>query len=412
MPYLYRMKHSSFGKIIQYVSRYKAYAFASILFNLLSAILATFVFILLDPFLKVLFGMTEVSTVEPTVTYSVDYIFDWLNYTLGVYINNSGKNAALIWVCKMIALMFLFKNLFRYLAIILMGPVRKGVVTDIRSHIFDKLLALPLSFFSEERKGDLMGRITADVVEVEGSILQIIETIIKEPFVVLISLVTVFSINTKLALFTLGPVLIIVLIVGAIGRTLKKKSLDVQNKLGDTLSIIDEAISGLRIIQAFNAEQYQSIKFREEHNQWKNLSIRLILRNGLASPVTEFLMICVLVCLLWYGGYLVFNGDLEASKFFVFIGMFYNIVAPVKSLSGAFYSVQRGLGAVERIDKILNAPIAIQEKIDAIPIHDFQKNIHYKNVHFGYDEQTPVLKGVDLVIPWQQIRHCRFSCSR
>jgi subfamily B ATP-binding cassette protein MsbA len=393
------MKHSSFGKIIQYVSRYKAYAFASILFNLLSAILATFVFILLDPFLKVLFGMTEVSTVEPTVTYSVDYIFDWLNYTLGVYINNSGKNAALIWVCKMIALMFLFKNLFRYLAIILMGPVRKGVVTDIRSHIFDKLLALPLSFFSEERKGDLMGRITADVVEVEGSILQIIETIIKEPFVVLISLVTVFSINTKLALFTLGPVLIIVLIVGAIGRTLKKKSLDVQNKLGDTLSIIDEAISGLRIIQAFNAEQYQSIKFREEHNQWKNLSIRLILRNGLASPVTEFLMICVLVCLLWYGGYLVFNGDLEASKFFVFIGMFYNIVAPVKSLSGAFYSVQRGLGAVERIDKILNAPIAIQEKIDAIPIHDFQKNIHYKNVHFGYDEQTPVLKGVDLVIP-------------
>ena len=280
-----------------------------------------------------------------------------------------------------------------------MGPVRKGVVTDIRSHIFDKLLALPLSFFSEERKGDLMGRITADVVEVEGSILQIIETIIKEPFVVLISLVTVFSINTKLALFTLGPVLIIVLIVGAIGRTLKKKSLDVQNKLGDTLSIIDEAISGLRIIQAFNAEQYQSIKFREEHNQWKNLSIRLILRNGLASPVTEFLMICVLVCLLWYGGYLVFNGDLEASKFFVFIGMFYNIVAPVKSLSGAFYSVQRGLGAVERIDKILNAPIAIQEKIDAIPIHDFQKNIHYKNVHFGYDEQTPVLKGVDLVIP-------------
>ena len=393
------MKHSSFGKIIQYVSRYKGYAFASILFNLLSAVLATFVFILLDPFLKVLFGMSEVSTVEPTFSYSVDYIFNWLNYTLGVYIRTAGQNAALVWVCKMIAFMFLFKNLFRYLAIILMGPVRKGVVTDIRSNIFSKLLALPLSFFSEERKGDLMSRITADVVEVEGSILQIIETIIKEPFVVIISLVTVFSINTKLALFTLGPVLIIVLIVGAIGRTLKKKSLNVQNKLGDTLSIIDEAISGLRIIQAFNAEQYQAEKFREEHNQWKNLSVRLILRNGLASPVTEFLMICVLVCLLWYGGYLVFNGDLEASKFFVFIGMFYNIVAPVKSLSGAFYSVQRGLGAVERIDKIINAEVTIEEKTDAIPINDFQKDIHYKQVHFSYDEQTPVLKGVDLIIP-------------
>ena len=393
------MKHSSFGKIIQYVSRYKGYAFASILFNLLSAVLATFVFILLDPFLKVLFGMSEVSTVEPTFSYSVDYIFNWLNYTLGVYIRTAGQNAALVWVCKMIAFMFLFKNLFRYLAIILMGPVRKGVVTDIRSNIFSKLLALPLSFFSEERKGDLMSRITADVVEVEGSILQIIETIIKEPFVVIISLVTVFSINTKLALFTLGPVLIIVLIVGAIGRTLKKKSLNVQNKLGDTLSIIDEAISGLRIIQAFNAEQYQAEKFREEHNQWKNLSVRLILRNGLASPVTEFLMICVLVCLLWYGGYLVFNGDLEASKFFVFIGMFYNIVAPVKSLSGAFYSVQRGLGAVERIDKIINAEVTVEEKTDAIPINDFQKDIHYKQVHFSYDEQTPVLKGVDLIIP-------------
>ncbi len=393
------MRNSSFGKIIQYVNRYKGYAFGSILFNLLSAILATFVFILLDPFLKVLFGMTEVATVEPTFNYSVNYIFDWLNYTLGSYIQNSGKNAALIWVCKTIALMFLFKNLFRYLAIVLMGPVRKGVVTDIRSNIFDKLLALPLSFFSEERKGDLMGRITADVVEVEGSILQIIETIIKEPFVVIISLITIFSINIKLALFTLGPVLIIVLIVGAIGRTLKKKSLNVQNKLGDTLSIIDEAISGLRIIQAFNAEKYQSEKFRNEHNQWKNLSIRLILRNGLASPVTEFLMIGVLVCLLWYGGYLVFNDELEASKFFVFIGMFYNIVAPVKSLSGAFYSVQRGLGAVERIDKILNAPIAIQEKANAIPIDDFQKNIQYKNIHFSYDGQTEVVKGVDLIIP-------------
>lgn len=393
------MKHSSFGKIIQYVSRYKGYAFASILFNLLSAVLATFVFILLDPFLKVLFGMSEVSTVEPTFSYSVDYIFNWLNYTLGVYIRTAGQNAALVWVCKMIAFMFLFKNLFRYLAIILMGPVRKGVVTDIRSNIFSKLLALPLSFFSEERKGDLMSRITADVVEVEGSILQIIETIIKEPFVVIISLVTVFSINTKLALFTLGPVLIIVLIVGAIGRTLKKKSLNVQNKLGDTLSIIDEAISGLRIIQAFNAEKYQAEKFREEHNQWKNLSVRLILRNGLASPVTEFLMICVLVCLLWYGGYLVFNGDLEASKFFVFIGMFYNIVAPVKSLSGAFYSVQRGLGAVERIDKIINAEVTVEEKTDAISINDFQKDIHYKRVQFSYDAQTPVLKGVDLIIP-------------
>ena len=393
------MRNSSFGKIIQYVNRYKGYAFGSILFNLLSAILATFVFILLDPFLKVLFSMTEVATVEPTFNYSVNYIFDWLNYTLGNYIQNSGKNAALIWVCKTIALMFLFKNLFRYLAIVLMGPVRKGVVTDIRSNIFDKLLALPLSFFSEERKGDLMGRITADVVEVEGSILQIIETIIKEPFVVIISLITIFSINIKLALFTLGPVLIIVLIVGAIGRTLKKKSLNVQNKLGDTLSIIDEAISGLRIIQAFNAEKYQSEKFRNEHNQWKNLSIRLILRNGLASPVTEFLMIGVLVCLLWYGGYLVFNDELEASKFFVFIGMFYNIVAPVKSLSGAFYSVQRGLGAVERIDKILNAPIAIQEKVNAIPIDDFQKNIQYKNIHFSYDGQTEVVKGVDLIIP-------------
>lgn len=393
------MMNSSFGKIIQYVKRYKGYAFASILFNLLSAILATFVFILLDPFLKVLFGMSEISSVEPTFSYSVSYIFEWLNYTLGSYIQNSGKNAALIWVCKTIALMFLFKNIFRYLAIILMGPVRKGVVTDIRSNIFDKLLALPLSFFSEERKGDLMGRITADVVEVEGSILQIIETIIKEPFVVIISLITVFSINTQLALFTLGPVLIIVLIVGAIGRTLKKKSLDVQNKLGDTLSIIDEAISGLRIIQAFNAEKYESAKFRNEHDKWKILSVRLILRNGLASPVTEFLMICVLVCLLWYGGYLVFNGELEASKFFVFIGMFYNIVAPVKSLSGAFYSVQRGLGAVERIDKILNAEIAIQEKTNAITIDDFQKNIHYKNIHFSYDGQTEVLNGVDLNIP-------------
>ncbi|MFT6938490.1 MAG: subfamily B ATP-binding cassette protein MsbA, partial [Saprospiraceae bacterium] len=376
------MKNESFWKILQYVNRYRGYAFFSILFNLLSAALATFVFILLDPFLKVLFGISEVSDVEPVFYYSIDYVFDYLNYTLSQYIQLSGKESALIWVCKLIAIIFLFKNIFRYLAIVLMGPVRKGVVTDIRSNIFDKLLALPLSFFSDERKGDLLGRVTVDVVEVESSILKIIETIIKEPFVVIISLVTVFSINTKLALFTLGPVLVIVLLVGMIGRTLKKKSLAVQNKLGDTLSIIDEAISGLRIIQAFNAEKYQSKKFREEHNTWKRLSIRLILRNGLASPLTEFLLITVLATLLWYGGYLVFSGELEASKFFVFIGMFYNIVAPTKSLSSAFYSVQKGMGAVERIDKILNAEISIKEKVDAKSISNFNQSIHYKDITF------------------------------
>lgn len=393
------MKNGNFWRVLQYLKRYKSYAFASILFNLLSAALATFVFILLDPFLKVLFGMAEVSEVKPEFAYSVNYLFDLLNYTLGQYIQLSGKESALVWVCQLIALVFLFKNIFRYFAIVLMGPVRKGVVTDIRSTIFDKLLALPLSFFSDERKGDLMGRITADVVEVEGSILQIIETIIKEPFVVIISLVTVFSINTKLALFTLGPVLVIVLLVGAIGRTLKKKSLDVQNKLGDTLSIIDEAISGLRIIQAFNAEKYQSEKFKKEHNTWKRLSVRLIWRNGLASPLTEFLLITVLATLLWYGGYLVFSGELEASKFFVFIGMFYNIVAPTKSLSAAFYSVQKGLGAVERIDKILNAEIAIQESPTAKSIPNFGKKIQYQNVSFTYDGQFEVLKKVNLDIP-------------
>jgi subfamily B ATP-binding cassette protein MsbA len=163
------MKNESFWKILQYVNRYRGYAFFSILFNLLSAALATFVFILLDPFLKVLFGISEVSDVEPVFYYSIDYVFDYLNYTLSQYIQLSGKESALIWVCKLIAIIFLFKNIFRYLAIVLMGPVRKGVVTDIRSNIFDKLLALPLSFFSDERKGDLLGRVTVDVVEVESS---------------------------------------------------------------------------------------------------------------------------------------------------------------------------------------------------------------------------------------------------
>lgn len=393
------MGSKNFWKIIQYAGKYKSYAISSIVFNLLSALLATFVFILLDPFLKVLFDMSTATTAEPSFSYSVDYIFEYLNYTLSQYILESGKSTALIWVCKLIVFVFLFKNIFRYLAIVLMGPVRKGVVTDIRSRIFDKLLSLPLSFFSEERKGDLMGRITADVSEIEGSILQIIETIIKEPFMVIISLITIFSINVKLALFTLGPVLIIVLLVGAIGRTLKKKSLDVQNKLGDTLSIIDEAISGLRIIQAFNAEKYESDKFKKEHTTWKDLSVRLIFRNGLASPTTEFLLITVLATLLWYGGYLVFNGELEASKFFVFIGMFYNIIAPAKSLSGAFYSVQKGLGAVERIDKILDAEIKITDKPDAKPIQDFKKSIHYKDISFTYDGHYEVLKTVNLEIP-------------
>ncbi len=393
------MGNKNFWKIIRYVGKYKVFAMASILFNLLSALLATFIFILLDPFLKVLFDISSPVTIEPDFSYTIDYIFNYLNYTLGQYISNSGKNVALIWVCKLIVFVFLFKNIFRYLAIILMGPVRKGVVTDIRSRIFNKLLALPLSFFSEERKGDLMSRITVDVKEIEAGILNLIEIIIKEPFVLIISLITIFSLNFKLALFTLGPVLIIVLLVGAIGRTLKKQSLEVQNKFGDTLSIIEEAITGLRIIQAFNAEKYNSEKFIREHTTWKNLSVRLILKNGLASPVTEVLLTTVLAILLWYGGYLVFNGELEASKFFVFIGMFYNIIAPAKALSGAFYSVQKGLGAVERIDKILDAEIKITDKPTAKPIKKFENKIHYKDISFTYDGQYEVLKTIDLEVP-------------
>lgn len=396
-------------RLLNYFKPYLTYTFLNILFNILSVIFATFSLILVKPFLEILFKQVQPLAAPPQFNFSVHYIFDYLNYYLGEYIETAGEAQALIWVCSLIIIVFFLKNLFRYLALFVLAPIRHGITRDIRQQIFQKLLHLPLSFFSEERKGDLLGRMTADVQEIEHSILRVLEVAVREPAAIIISLFVMLGISFQLTIFTFVLMLVIGVFIGYLGKTLKKKSTKAQGKIGDLLSVLEEALSGLRIVKAFNAENYQMDKFQKENHAAANLLIWLQWRNNLASPLTEFLGIGIMVILIWFGGSLVINGEMEASLFFVFIGMFYNIIAPAKSFSGAIYTIQKGLGALTRIDQILFAETLlsnlhpINERPNPIAIQKFKTNIEYRNVGFSYDGNRAVLQNIQLTIPKGQI---------
>ncbi|MBK6995156.1 MAG: ATP-binding cassette domain-containing protein [Lewinellaceae bacterium] len=313
---------------------------------------------------------------------------------------NHGREGALLIVCGFLVLTFLGKNLFRYLSLYFLAPVRNGVVRDLRQKMLRKMLDLPLSFFSEERKGDLMSRFSADVQEVEWSIMGVMEALVREPIVITGSLAYMLWVSPSLTFFVFGLLLFSGIIIGGIGKSLKKQSGEAQSRLGTVMSLVEETLGGLRIIKGFNAEQWQGERFGRENDGYANAITRLSRRRDLASPLSEFLGIAIASVLLWYGAKQVFAGHITGPIFITFLYAFYSITEPAKAFSAATYSIRKGMGALERVEAVLDAPVAIRDAENALAVNDFKEKIEFRNVSFQYaNAERGALENVQLEIP-------------
>lgn len=383
----------------RFLPPYKGYVILNILFNLLGAIFGAFQFIALTPVLGVLFNTQPIVDKPIPWSFSLVSIKENLLYYISEMIKTSGKERVLILLGLFIIVMVILKVGFTYLASFVMVPLRNGVVCDIRNQIYNKILSLPLGFFSEEKKGDIIARTTGDVQEVDNSIFNSIEMMFKDPMIITISLVVMIYMSWSLTLFVFLLLPVVGYLIGKVGKSLKKPSMRGQNKMGELLSTIEESLSGLRIIKAFNAEKKMKTVFARQNTEYYNIMNNLMWRRYLAHPMSELLGTMVIVMVLWYGGRLVLSNTstLSAQEFITYLVFFYSIINPAKSFSTSLYSVQKGLASMQRIDMILLAENNIVDKPDAIQVKEFHKDIEYRNVGFRYIEDE-VLKSVSLTI--------------
>jgi ATP-binding cassette, subfamily B, bacterial MsbA len=385
--------------IKRFIPPYKWKVVLNFFFNLLSAIFGAFSFGLMIPALEILFGAREMVYTKSDLTFSLESITSNANYYLSQIIEKSGQQTALVYIGFFIILSVLLKVGFAYLASFKMISLRNGVVRDIRSLLYTKILSLPLGYFSDEKKGDIIARMTGDVQEVENSIMNSLEMMFKNPVIILISLIVMIYMSWSLTLFVLILMPLAGFIIGRIGRSLKKQSTRGQNKLGEILSIIEEDLSGLRVIKAFNGEKKASRRFERENCNYLTIMNQLMWRRHLAHPMSEFLGTITMVIVLWYGGRLILNneGSLSAAEFIGYLVFFYSIINPAKAFSQALYSVEKGMASMHRIDRILDARSTIVEKPDALIPGPFKESIVYRNVSFSYDSKK-VLKNISLEI--------------
>jgi subfamily B ATP-binding cassette protein MsbA len=342
----------------------------------------------------------ELVNSRPPLALTAESLIQNFNYFLSQVIVQEGKERALIWLCAALVAVYFLKNLFRYLSLFFLAPVRNGIIRDIRQRLFDKSLNLPLSYFSEERKGDLISRFSSDVLEVEWSILNVLETIAREPLMIFGALGLMIYISPFMTMFVLGLMLFTGLVIGGIGRTLKQQSSKVQDRLGQLVAHIEETFTGLRIVKAFNAEQYQAEKFRKENNTYRSMLTRLLWRRDLSSPLSEFLGVSLVVVLIWFGFQEVHSGALTVPSFMAFLYAFFSVIEPAKKFSSASYNIQKGLAALERVDKILLADNKITDPTDPVPLQAFATAVEYSNVSFRYaPDGEPVLQNINLVVP-------------
>lgn len=394
------MINRSFWRLLGYLRAYRLNVAMSILSNVLMAIFTVLSIPLISPFLELIFQAEVQAVPRPEVRFSVQGFEQYLNYYLTKLIVEQGREKALLFVCLSILGIFFAKNLFRYLAMFFMAPTRNGITRDLRKQLFDKLLVLPLGYFSEERKGDLMSRITSDVQEIEWSILNVLEAVFREPIIVALSLAFMLYISPSLTGFVFVLILFTAVVIGGIGKSLKRSSSQVQERLGNIVTVVEEALSGLRIIRGFNAAHYQQRKFSVENNAYRHTLTRLLWRKDLSSPLSEFLGIAVVTVLLWHGSRQVFEGGMDAGAFFSFLFAFYNVIDPAKSFSKAFYDIQKGIAALQRVEHILDAPVAIHDAAQAKALPFFAHQIEYRGVGFSYRaDEGPVLQDIHLTIP-------------
>ncbi|MEI7982035.1 MAG: ABC transporter ATP-binding protein, partial [Bacteroidota bacterium] len=389
----------SFFRILRFAGPYKAYAALNVLFNILAVIFSLASFTLFIPILQMLFHQIDIPQSAPPLALNIDSIRDNFYVFTGQFLTKYGNEKMLVYIGILIIILYFLKNLFRYLAMYFLAVVRNGVVRDLRNNLYRKILILPLSYFNEKRKGDIMARMTTDVQEVEWSIMSSLEMAFRDPITMITYLVFLFVTSPALTIFVLVLLPVSGLIIGRIGKSLKRTSDKGQRKMGFLLSIIEETISGLRIIKAFNAIDFADKRFRDTNNEYNRLMVRLYRKRDLASPLSEFLSACVVTIVLWYGGKLVFTPGnfLDAATFLVYLGVFSQLMPPAKAITQAYYNIKKGVASVERIEQVLAEPEVIEQKPDALSKKDFHTEIEYRNVSFSYVKE-PVLKDVSLTI--------------
>lgn len=387
--------NSGFWRLLSRLRGYKKNVILAIVSNVLMAIFTVVSIPMIAPFFDILFSQEVVALSKPednNLPDNLDYFFSQL------VINYTPQNALLIVIAAMLVVFFL-KNIFRYLALYFMAPVRNGIIYDLRKQIFEKYIDLPLSFYSTEKKGDLMNRMTSDVQEIEWSILNTIEAIFKAPLIIVGSLTFMLLVSPQLTLFVLVLIGFTAFIIGGISKTLKRSSSEVQTRLGRISSILEETLGGLRIIKGFNAQEYQSEKLEKDNADYRNILTRLLWRRDLSSPLSEFLGIVVVSMLLWYGSALVFDKVLTPDLFFAFIFAFFQVIEPAKSFSSAYYNIQKGLAAVDRVDNLLNTPNPIVDPEKPLTDISFERKIKFEKVSFKYDNaDTAALDQIDITI--------------
>jgi ABC transporter, ATP-binding protein, msbA family len=391
----------------RFVPPYKKYLVWSVIFNILSAVLNIFSFMTLIPILQILFKTSDVKPVTKLITWDnvhgvesmVEMLTNNANYYIQHFIVTTGEANTLLIIGILLAFMTMLKTAAYFLSSATIIPIRTGVVRDIRNQLYQKINALSLGFFSEERKGDIIARMSGDVQEIENSIMASLDMLFKNPILIISYFIALIVTSWQLTLFTIIFVPIFGWFMGFVGRKLKAQSIEAQGLWSDTMSQVEETLGGLRIIKAFCAEKLMNERFDKVNSNYRKNVMRVNIRQQLAHPMSEFLGTVMIIIVLWVGGMLVLNNHtLTGPKFIYYLVMLYSIINPLKEFSKAGYNIPKGLASMERVDKILKAEISIKEKSNPHPIMAFEHEIEFRNVSFKYDQQW-VLKDINLVIP-------------
>ena len=395
------MKTNYFNRIFGYAWVYKKYFILNILSNIFYAFFGTLSMISLFPMLKVLFNQTEQLNNPPVwqgMSEAANYVENYLNYFVTTK-KASGSDDVLIFMVSIIIITFLLKNIFNYLSMFFITFLRNGVVKNIRNDIYEQMIKLSLSFYSEKKRGDIVARISSDVQELDNSFLSIFELIVKDPLMVLFTLISMFLISPKLSLFVIIFIPICGFVISVVGKSLRRKSLKVQKEQGQFISLVDETLSGMKILKIFNAEKKFFKKFTDSTSRFYKFSNSVLNRKNLASPLSEFLGISSIAGVLWFGGIMVLKeNSLDASAFIVYLGLAYNILTPAKSLSRATYKVKKASAAAERIFHIIDNETMVVEDKNAQNIESFSSGIEMNNITFSYEDET-IVDGLNLKIP-------------
>ncbi len=391
-----------FERILFYLRSQQKNIVLYVVFNLLSILFSLVSLAMLSPILKLLFTDKKEVIAKPAMSFSLEGLqnaTEYFRYYFNELISQKGPIYALGTACIIIIIAIFFKNMFTYLSFRVLAPMRNYVMTKLRSDLYAKILELPIGFFTEQKKGDIISRMSNDANEIEWSVMSTLEGLIRDPLNILIILGVLIYISPVLSLFLLVLLPITGFLIGRISRSLKKQSTASAEELGTLMSILDETLGGLRVIKAFNAEKILRSRFFNTNNNLNHIRNKMNFRKDLASPMSEFMGVMVLSCILWFGGRLVLGHEagLKGDSFVNYILIFTQIINPAKSLSTAFYNAQRGSAAIQRIEEILQAPVTVTDLPNAKNLTQFEDSIEFKNVGFSYND-TPILKNINLTI--------------